>query len=452
MNNQDKFNELRREYSDFIYDSYEINDDGSKLNIRYNFIIPGLTAFHPEIRIKKSYIKVDYNEEYLNYLVFQIGLIELISYCKCTCSKNIIVKASYINEEQIKWLKKLYYNGLGEFLYTNGIEISEEELFDITCTHNDITLPVISYKGIGNLICVGGGKDSCVSLELLKHEENNSCFIINGKVPSIGTCEAAGYDKDDIIDIERILDKEIIRMNEKGLLNGHTPFSSVIAFISYLVAYLTGKENIILSNESSANQASVHGTNINHQYSKTFEFENDFKEYMNKYIKLDINYFSLLRGLSEFNIARLFANYKKFHKVFKSCNLGSKNEEWQWCCNCPKCLFVYIVLSPFLTKQEMINIFGQDLYERQDLLKSFIQILGYSNNKPFECVGTYEEARYAVSLVIKNYEGELPYLLKYYKDCFPLELDGSDIVKYNEENNLNDYYNELVKGELIRYA
>ena len=165
---------------------------------------------------------------------------------------------------------------------------------------------------------------------------------------------------------------------------------------------------------------------------------------MTKSIGLDIKYFSLLRGLSEFNIAKLFSNYKKYHQVFKSCNLGSKNKEWNWCCNCPKCLFVYIILSPFLTKEERINIFTEELYNREDLLKTFLEILGYSETKPFECVGTSIEARYAVSLVISKYQGKLPYLLAYYQNNFPLELDGKKILEYNPDNNLDEYFeNEL---------
>ena len=452
MDNQNKFDELRKKYPDFIYENFEIDFDNEYMIIKYLFNIPGLTEFNPYIRIKKDYIKIDYDKDYLNYLAFQIGLIELISYCKCTCSPNIIIKPSFINNEQISWLKKLYYNGLGEFLYTNGIKIEKNDLFNITCTHEKITLPSISYTGVGNLICVGGGKDSCVSLEILKDEINNSCFIINAKAPSLGCCKVAGYSENEIVSIDRVLDRKIIELNKEGFLNGHTPFSAVIAFISYLCAYLLEKKNIILSNESSANESTVIGTDINHQYSKTYEFEKDFTYYINNFTRLDIKYFSLLRGLSEFNIAKIFSNYKKYHQVFKSCNLGSKNEEWNWCCNCTKCLFIYIILSPFLAKDEMINIFGQDLYEREDLLEYFNQIVGYSETKPFDCVGTYSEARHAVSLVISNYKEDLPYLLKYYKDNYELELNDKDIIKYNEINNLDSYYDDLVKKELSKYV
>lgn len=452
MNNQEKFVDLRKKYPDFIYEKYQISYEDNFLHLKYFFNVPGLTYFQPEIKLSKDYLKRDYNNEYLEYLVFQIGLIEIISYVKATCSRNIVIKAGYINNEQIQFLQKLYYNGLGEFLYTNGITVQENELFNITCQHEKVILPEISYPTNGNLISVGGGKDSCVSLEILKNESNNSCFIINPKKPSLESCYQAGYSDKDIVKVERILDKKIIELNNQGYLNGHTPFSAIVAFISYLCAYLLGKKNIILSNENSANEPTVIGTSINHQYSKTYEFEKDFITYMNNFIKLDINYFSLLRGLSEFNIARLFANYKKYHQVFKSCNLGSKNTSWNWCCNCPKCLFVYIILSPFLSKEECLEIFGEDLYERVDLLETFKEIIGYSKTKPFECVGTYEEARYAVSLVISNYQEDLPYLLDYYKNNYNLELVGGKILAYNENNNLNEYYNNLVKEELRKYV
>ena len=446
MNNQDKFNEYREKYPTFRYKSFEykLND---KLEIEYHFEIDGLKEFNPILRIDLKNINKKYNKEYLEYLIFQIGLIELISYVKCTCSKKIIIEAGYVDESQISFLKKLYFNGLGELLYRNGISTTEDDLFDISCTAEDKVLPNIEYESTGNIICVGGGKDSCVSLELLKYEDN-MCLIINPKKPSLDCCYRAGYSEKNIIKVERVLDRGIIELNSEGYLNGHTPLSAVIAFISYLCAYLYGRKNIILSNEASANQATVLGTNVNHQYSKTYEFENDFRVYCTK-LKLDINYFSLLRGLSEYNIAKLFSKYKRYHDVFRSCNLGSKEKDWVWCCNCSKCLFIYIILSPFLSREERYEIFGDNLYDREDLLDTFIEILGYSENKPFDCVGTYEEARYAVSqAILKREDG---FLLDYYKEHYDLYLDDDEIVKYNDENNLGSYYNELVKKELDKY-
>ena len=240
--------------------------------------------------------------------------------------------------------------------------------------------------------------------------------------------------------------KKIIELNKEGFLNGHTPFSAIVAFTSFLCAYLSNKKYIILSNEDSANQSTVIGTNINHQYSKTYEFENDFNNYTKKYFNIDIKYFSLLRPLTEFQIGMLFSKIEKYHKTFKSCNLGSKGETWEWCCNCPKCLFVYTILSPFLYKEKLINIFGKDLFEDETLLETFKELLGYKETKPWECVGTYEEVRYAVSLIIKKLENQkLPYLLEYYKNNYPLYLDEKFETKYNEKNNLDEHFEKIIK-------
>ena len=449
----EKFNEYRKLYPNFIYNGFDIKYIEDIMEIVYEFEIPGLSKFNPRLRINKKFItNKNINEEYLNYLVFHIGMIEVISYIKCTCSPNIIIRAGYLNNEQISWFKKLYYYGLGEFLYRNDIEISEDDLFNFIIECNEKEIPNIEFNGVGNLIPIGGGKDSNVTLEILSSEfENNDTFIINPKEIQLNCVNTAGY-SDKNITVSRTIDMNLIELNKQGFLNGHTPFSAIVAFTSYLVAYLSNKRYIVLSNEGSANEATVLGTKINHQYSKTYEFENDFNNYTNKYFKTNIKYFSLLRALSEFQIGMLFSNYKKYHNVFKSCNEGSKSEKWLWCCNCPKCLFVYIILSPFLYKEELINIFGEDLYENESLLDTFNELLGYSETKPFECVGTYSEVRYAVSLTIKKLGANLPYLLKYYKDNYELELNHDLEHSYNEMNNIDVHFEELLKKELDKYV
>jgi len=438
-----KFEELRTKYPDFIYEKYEINENNNNYEITFYFNIPNLTTFEPKLIIEKNNIKNN-NKSFIEYLVFNIGLVELISYVKCTCSKNIKINCGYLDEYQIKWFKKLYYNGLGEFLYRNNINIKEEELFNITTTQEKKEFNV-EYNGQGNLIPVGGGKDSNVTLELLK-EEDNTCFIINPKGANIECARISGFET---IKIKRILDKKIIDLNNQGFLNGHTPFSAIVAFTSYLCAYLLNKKYIILSNEDSANQSTVLGTNINHQYSKTYEFENDFNEYTKKYFNIDIKYFSLLRPLTEFQIGMIFSKIEKYHNTFKSCNIGSKGDTWNWCCNCPKCLFVYIILSPFLYKEKLINIFGNDLYEKKELLETFEELLGYKETKPWECVGTFEEVRYAVSLLIKKLENQkLPYLLEHYKNKYPLFLDEKFETKYNNQNNLDEHFEKIIKDAI----
>ena len=104
------FEELREKYSKFVYEKYEINDEWDWLNITYFFNIEWLTTFTPSIKIEKKNIKnKEIDNDFMNYLVFHIGLVELISYWKCCCPENVEIKAWYINEDQIKWFKSQLY-------------------------------------------------------------------------------------------------------------------------------------------------------------------------------------------------------------------------------------------------------------------------------------------------------------------------------------------------------
>ena len=106
----------------------------------------------------------------------------------------------------------------------------------------------------------------------------------------------------------------------------------------------------------------------------------------------------------------------------------------------------------FLYKEELINIFGEDLFEKKELLNTLLELSWQSSNKPFECVGTYKEVRYALSLTINKLGDNLPYLLKYYKDNFKLDLDTKFEKYFNDENNLEQKFIKLVSEELDKYV
>ncbi len=458
MDKSQQFNEYREKYKEFYYNSYSINEDDAAIYLEYEFEIPGLTKFTPKLSILKKEMQFKSLENnYVKNMVFNIGLIELISYWKSTCSPKIIIKCGYLNEEQINWWKKLYFYGLGELLYTNNIKTNINDLLDIKCFESN--KEIISNENIednfeGYIIPIGGGKDSVVTLETLKIDRDQDyCLIINPKPVTLKCAEIAGLGYNNIIEIKRSIDQNLIELNKKGFINGHTPFSAMLAFVSYFVAYLLSKKYIALSNENSANESNVVGEKINHQYSKSFEFECDFEDYAEKYLKMPIKYFSFLRPLNELQIAKIFSKHEKYHKVFKSCNVGSKEKEWKWCLNCAKCLFAYIILSPYLYKNKLVSIFGADMFENKDLLEIFIELTGNGENKPFDCVGTYEEVNFAISKTIENIElrnETLPYLLQYYKNNYKLVDTKDDITKrYNNENNLNEEQNEILRKEVF---
>ena len=437
-----KFDLFREKYSKIIYKNYQIIDETDNIKIMYTFEIPNLTTFNPYITISKKYILNDnINQNLLNSIIFRLGLIELISYYKCICPKIIEIEAGYIDEYEQSWYKKLFYNGLGEFFHINNISISKDNLFDFSIRGGKIEVNTPIYNGTGNLIPIGGGKDSIVTLELLK-DYDNKCFMINPKQVHYDCAKEL-----DSFAVKRVIDKNLLELNNQGFLNGHTPFSAIVAFTSYLVAYLTNRKNIILSNEGSANEPTIIGTNINHQYSKTYEFEKDFYEYTKKYFKIDIKYFSLLRPIKEIQIAYLFSKYNEYHKIFRSCNVGSKSNPWIWCLNCPKCLFVFIILRAFISKEEMIDIFGENLLDKKELEKDFLELIGQSETKPFECIGTIEEVKYAMNRIISD---DNSYLSNLYKEKYYEKID-IDLSKLYYENNVEIEYLNILK-EAIKDA
>ena len=456
MDKSQEYINFRNKYSEFYYNSYKINEDQEAVYIEFEFEIPGLTKFSPKTKILKKDMRLkSLDSQYVKNMIFNIGMVELVSYWKSTCSPNVIIKCGYLSKEQINWWKKLYFYGLGELFYTNNIKTDIETFMQINCVNQNLKFDYekIEDYSEGYIVPIGGGKDSIVTLETLNLNKNSDyCLIINPKPVTLKCAEIAGFLDSNIIEIYRTIDKNLINLNNKGYINGHTPFSAMLAFTSYFIAYLTSKKYIALSNENSANESNVVGEKINHQYSKSFEFECDFENYAEKYLKAPIKYFSFLRPLNELQIAKIFSKKEKYHTTFKSCNIGSKGEEWKWCLNCAKCLFAYIILSPYLYKEKLLNIFGEDMFEKQDLLSTFIELTGNGDTKPFDCVGTFEEVNYALSKTIQNIENsgnDLPYLLKYYKKHFNLINLNDDLTKkYNNENNLNEEQNDILRKEV----
>ena len=449
------FDELRENYRAFNFTHYEKSFEDGFLKVVYHYDIIGLESFVTKWNFKvgdsyKNRIDGDdissaiSDDKILDRLVFSLGMAEAISYYKCACPKKLLVECGVLDEWQIKWWRKLFYHGLGEFLYVNGIDVSEEELVVIRADEPANDRPVKdegTYEGI--LVPVGGGKDSVVSLEVLKGEKIIP-YLLNPLEASKKCVEVCDHCEAPI-EAKRVLDKKIIEMNQKGYLNGHIPFSAVLAFSTVITAYLNGIKYIALSNESSANESTVKGSKVNHQYSKSFEFEQDFREYIAHIVDTPISYFSLLRPLAELQIAYIFSAQKKYHKIFRSCNAGSK--KGIWCCNCPKCLFVYIILSPFLSVEQLRDIFGEDLFDKESMETYFRQLADIDEVKPFECVGTRSEVLASLGAFIKK--GGHSYLTDKYRDQIEGREDIEGILTgWNDENNVPQFMADKVRDML----
>lgn len=464
--NYSHYLEIRNKYSKFIYHSYEYFQNDDSLDIKFHFEIEGLAHFYPSWNfplIKSLDFALSYS---LDKAIFYLGMAELVSYFKITCSPTVEVRANQLNDDEISWWKHLYFHGLGEFYYRNNIlqndnSLNSNNMTDLICNYqlnsdkkHDLSdnAPITDEKNC--IIAIGGGKDSAVSLELLRAKElDNYCYIINPRGATTDTAEAYGFAEDKIYSVTRTLDKTMLELNKQGFLNGHTPFSAIVAFSATIAAIICNRKYIILSNEASADESTVISSTINHQYSKSYEFESNFFAYEKKYIKSNSYYFSLLRPLCELQIARIFAKKcRKYFNVFKSCNAGSKSNIW--CCSCPKCLFVYLILSPFLKRKDLINIFGENMADKKTLLDDFKRLIGMEEEKPFECVGSIDEVNAAVRFKIlqaKITHTNLDYLYQYYDDNFDFK-DNPQFAKmikfYNQNNNVPDEFLSCIRANI----
>ena len=414
-----EYNDLKTRYPVFWYHDFTLIESDEEFRVQFDFEIQGLSHFNPDFIIAKPKGgDVFSNLRAVREAAFSLGMVELISYWKLTCAPTVIVECGRLNEDQIRWWKKLYFHGLGEFFYKNNIHVDMDGFMNLTSTGEAITGQMDQRVYHGNLIPVGGGKDSFVSLELLKDsKEDNHAFVINHVMSAVHAAFAAGYRGESLIIAERTLDSRMLEFNKCGFLNGHTPFSALCAFAASLTAIIYGIQNICLSNEDSANESTIKDSTVNHQYSKTFMFEQDFKHYMDTYITPEVHYFSLLRPLSELQIAGLFSTLTDYLPVFRSCNVGQKEEKW--CGHCAKCLFVCVLLSAYLDDETLVNIFHADMLNDPTMYDLLAQLTGISDNKPFECVGTRDEVNVAINMSISNHltrNETIPYLYQKYME------------------------------------
>lgn len=439
MDKNTLYQRLREEFPFMAFEDFSLENFEGGIKIRYDFNLADRFSFSPELVIApRDFYHFDIADKRLQNLAFHVGMVELISYWKAACPPKLIVRPLTLNAEQISWWKKLWFRGLGEFFYTNGITAGFDDFIEIIPVGNNHYQPFTFNFQPGAMVPLGGGKDSVVTLELLRQgEQAITPFILNPRGASLETAKTASFAENQVAVAYRTIHPQLLELNRQGFLNGHTPFSALLAFVTLIPAMISGTKHIALSNESSANEDTVAGTGVNHQYSKSFEFEKDFREYVAKFISPDFNYFSFLRPLNELQIGKIFSHQPAYFGVFKSCNVGSKTNIW--CGHCPKCLFTWIILSPFLPKETLVNIFGKDLSEDASLTYYLDELTGIAPVKPFECVGTVDEVNAVLQHLSQKWNNnEWPVMLRHY-------LVHSEIVKQQFpalENILNHFNDE----------
>lgn len=329
-----------------------------------------------------------------------ISLMLGISYYKLYVPPEIKLNFS-LAKEQAEFWNTVYRKGLGEFWYRNGLTPRSPSF-----PTSPGLRPTSPYQGeVSNkaLLGIGGGKESIVAAELLKKEG----MKVTGFVVETQKASKVIYDVIDaleipVLTIKRFLDSKLFEAHP-GSYNGHVPISAIYAWLGLLLAKLQGFSWVAVGNEYSSNFGNVewHGETINHQWAKSGEFEQLFQNYVRQCITPDITYFSPLRPFHEIRITEMLTQLPVWGKIklkFSSCNRNFiiHGSEVGWCGECPKCAFTFVMLAAFLPKEEVVQIFGKDLFGDKNLVPLYKDLLGEGAMKPFDCVGTFAEAQAAL--------------------------------------------------------
>ncbi len=344
-----------------------------------------------------------------------LSLAVSLSYFKAFAPATYVVPEG-LTEQQRRFLSELISNGLGEFAYVNALpEVLDTQIEAPTiepsvaqwaCLQPTVDVQETGPFVLRPLVAVGGGKDSIVSIDVMQRAGlDYGLFAVNAKRPMHDTAEVAGKP---LTEATRTLDSKLFELNRAGAPNGHVPVTAINSLIAVLTAIVTGHDAVVLSNEASASYGNLHwnGRTINHQWSKSSEFEALLRQSLPQGSPA---YFSVLRPLTEIRIARRFAELREFHGAVTSCNRAFRLQNdtpKRWCGDCPKCRFVFLMLAPFMSRAQLLTIFeSNDLLSDLRQRDGFFELMGAQGiAKPFECVGEPDECRVALSLLQQHPE------------------------------------------------
>ncbi len=419
----------------FKFTSVKIKPQERRLIFNYEikFISGKAEKFSEEIIFPAS---CDFNnipKKLLNNFIADLHLALGIGYYKLYAPKRFEYNYE-LSKDQADFFNHLYRKGLGEFCFRNKLKFKDLAVFKASLK---TSRPVFDLSPADScLVGVGGGKDSIVAIELLKREKMPlKGFLIETEKEAPISREVIKLAAIPSLIIKRKLDPKIFQ-SWPNSYNGHIPISAIFAFLGALTAALTGQKYFAVANEYSSNFGNIKydGEEINHQWSKSAEFEEMFQTYLEKNLSPDLKYFSPIRPYYEIRVTEMFSKMEKYFPVFTSCNCSFRvhldRPEGKWCGECPKCAFMFAMLAAFLPKEKVIAIFGRNLLEDKKLLPLFMDLLGLGKMKPFDCVGTFEEMQVAFNLLKGKFSSS--YIVK--------ELVGKIKTDKRKEKDLFKYY------------
>lgn len=394
--------------------TYRVESGGKEYIFTDHLTIPG-----PEVIAFWSKVPNQIQKALLDSLHLILG----VQYWSMFVADQIEIESTELTASQARFWVTVYTKGLGEFFYVNQIDWRGLVKFPGT-KETEVNLPPYP-RTARSLLAFGGGKDSIVAAEILKQRgEDFSLFSLGAAAVQVAAAEIV--DRKLITPRRKIDPVALSLIRAKEVYSGHLPYTAIYTFTGLLAAVLFDFSRLVFANEKSADEGNLDylGKEVNHQWSKSSEFEVLVKKYIANFVTKDIETSSILREYSELEITRKFVDYPQYHHTFSSCNANFASglkppRSPYWCGHCAKCAFVFTALAAYMPKDKVVSIVGKDMFTDESLLPAFEQLAGLRDFKPFECVGTKEEMIMAFNLIIPRYEFKTPLILEQIRRRLP---------------------------------
>jgi hypothetical protein len=338
-----------------------------------------------------------------------VFLLSGVSYYKTAAPPVIDFGETALTGTEEAFLREFYLRGLAEFAYRNNLDLTQLRI-EARRAPDPPPAPPAPLSPKRALVPFGGGIDSIVTVEQVRQQADVALFVVSRPADRFDAIEQpAAVTGLPVVRAEREIDPQLLRSAELGFLNGHVPVTGILSAIAVLAAVLEDRDAVVMSNEWSASIPTLEfdGRPVNHQFSKSEEFEAAFRAVLATSAARPPDYFSWLRDRTELWVGREFASLRPYHASFRSCNKAFYTERARrfahWCGQCDKCVFIDLILAPFLSAGALRQIFavaGEPL-DDPALKPKFRSLLG-AGAKPFECVGEVTECRAAVLMAARR--------------------------------------------------
>ncbi|HEX3981533.1 MAG TPA: hypothetical protein VHW93_09915, partial [Acidimicrobiales bacterium] len=192
------------------------------------------------------------------------------SYYKAAAPRRVLVETNGLLPSEQEFHRHLYDDGLREFAVTNGLAVPLPVRIE-GAGDGHPPPPTSAERSGGLVVPIGGGKDSMVLIEALKPFEPR-LFAVNPHPLVIRLAQQSGLE---LLVVRRQLSPRLGELNAAGGLNGHVPITAIVSLIAVVGSFLYGYDTIAMAVERSASEETlvVDGVPVNHQYSKSLEFE-----------------------------------------------------------------------------------------------------------------------------------------------------------------------------------